>query len=159
LEHIEQGAHSWETPALEVRAEHGPRHIVLRVKRLQTGLTLVVMDDRYPAPAVEAAGPDSHARSLGNETDAASARRIGAASEELRAVLEELATSREELQAVGEELVTLDRENQRRVHELTQVSMDLQHLLASTGIATLFLDRDLKIVRFTPLLGELFGLR
>jgi two-component system, chemotaxis family, CheB/CheR fusion protein len=63
------------------------------------------------------------------------------------------------LQAVNEELTALDDENRRRVQELMQITMDLQHLLASTGVATLFLDRELRIVRFTPLIGQLFGTR
>jgi len=74
-------------------------------------------------------------------------------------VLEELEAAREEMQAANEELRTLDEENRRRVEELAQVSHDLQNLLASTGIATLFLDREIGIVRFTPQAGEILRLR
>jgi PAS domain S-box-containing protein len=162
---IQQGRETWNSQPLEVPTEHGIRRITLRVKQLQSGLKLVVMDDRHSAAPGDATGADEHVapvgetHSRGNGSGLPAASRIGAASEQLRQVQEELATSHEELQAVGEELVTLEQENQRRVHELTQVSMDLQHLLASTGIATLFLDRELRIVRFTPLLGAMFGLR
>src|SRR4029079_12915922 len=40
-----------------------------------------------------------------------------------------------------------------------QLSADLHNLLAATDIATLFLDRELRILRFTPKLGELFNVR
>ena len=164
---LQQGAGGWNSPQLTVRTDHGPRQMILRLKQLQTGLTLVVMDDRHSAPQVEASAVDMlspapaepRVESSAIETVEAEAHRIDAANEELRSVQEELANSREELQALSEELFTLEQENHRRVHELTQVSMDLHHLLAATGIATLFLDRDLLIVRSTPLLGELFGLR
>lgn len=62
----------------------------------------------------------------------------------------------------GQIISTLQSEIQSlnlRLQELTRISTDLQLLLASTGVAALFLDRELNIVRFTPSLGELFGLR
>jgi two-component system CheB/CheR fusion protein len=84
---------------------------------------------------------------------------LQSSNEELKFLLEALESSKEELQAANEELTTLDRENRRRVAELAELSGDLRHLLESTGIATLFVDRDLKIVRFTPQLGDLFNVR
>ena len=80
-------------------------------------------------------------------------------NEELRSALEELETSKEELQSMNEELATANAENRQRVEELSQLTADLQNLLESTRIATLFLDRDLKIVRFTPKVEELFNIR
>jgi len=74
-------------------------------------------------------------------------------------ILEHLESSKEELQAANEELTTLDVENRRRYDELAEVSGVLRHLLQSTGIATLFLDRNFSVVRFTPQLGELFNIR
>jgi two-component system CheB/CheR fusion protein len=82
---------------------------------------------------------------------------LQSANEELHSTLEELETSKEELQSMNEELVTLNQENRHKVEELAQVTSDLQNLLASMEIATVFLDRELRIMRFTPRLGELFN--
>ena len=84
---------------------------------------------------------------------------LQSANEELRSTLEELETSKEELQSINEELQTANQENRHKVAELGQLSDDLQHLMSATHIATLFLDRKLRILRFTPQIGELFNLR
>jgi two-component system, chemotaxis family, CheB/CheR fusion protein len=89
----------------------------------------------------------------------ASNEELQSSNEELRSTMEELETSREELQSMNEELATVNQENRHRVEELSQLSSDLQNLMASTEIATLFLDRQLRIVRFTPQVGELFNIR
>jgi two-component system CheB/CheR fusion protein len=89
----------------------------------------------------------------------ASNEELQSANEELRSTMEELETSKEELQSMNEELATLNQENRHRVEELSQLSADLSNLLAATDIATLFLDRELRIVRFTPKVGELFSIR
>lgn len=89
----------------------------------------------------------------------ASNEELQSANEELRSTLEELETSKEELQSMNEELATVSQENRQRVEELSQLSHDLQNLLASTDIATLFLDRELRIVRFTPQTENLFNIR
>jgi len=80
-------------------------------------------------------------------------------NEELRSTMEELETSKEELQSMNEELHTVNQENRSKMDELTQLSSDLQNLLAATDIATLFLDRELRILRFTPRVSELFNAR
>lgn len=60
---------------------------------------------------------------------------------------------------MNEELATVNQENQHKVEELRQLSSDLQNLMTSTQIATLFLDRGLRILRFTPPVTELFNIR
>lgn len=95
----------------------------------------------------------------GQEEMRASNEELQSANEELRSTLEELETSKEELQSINEELQTANQENRHKVVELSQLSDDLQHLMAATHIATLFLDRQLRILRFTPQIGELFSLR
>jgi two-component system, chemotaxis family, CheB/CheR fusion protein len=80
-------------------------------------------------------------------------------NEELRVTMEELETSREELQSVNEELLSLNAENRHKVEELTRLSNDLTMLMTSADIAMLFLDREFRIVRFTPRLSELFNVR
>jgi two-component system CheB/CheR fusion protein len=80
-------------------------------------------------------------------------------NEELQAANEELETSKEELQSLNEELQTINAELNHRNDNLVRSNSDLANLFDSTSIATLFLDRDLRIRRFTPHLLEIFNLR
>lgn len=80
-------------------------------------------------------------------------------NEELQSKNEELKTSKEELQSVNEELATTNQELKAKIKELREANSDLENLMAATDIATLFLDRDLKIQRFTPKITELFNIR
>jgi two-component system CheB/CheR fusion protein len=79
-------------------------------------------------------------------------------NEELQSTNEELGTSREELQSTNKELETVNAELRGKVEQLSNVNNDLNNLLSSTEIATLFLDGDLKIKRFTPKTTEVFKL-
>lgn len=80
---------------------------------------------------------------------------LQSANEELQSTNEEIETSKEELQSVNEELLTLNSESQNRIEELTQLNNDLKNLMAGTDIATLFLDNDLNIMRFTPAIKKI----
>jgi two-component system CheB/CheR fusion protein len=71
-------------------------------------------------------------------------------NEELQSTNEELMTSKEEMQSLNEELQTVNTELQVKVDQLSQASNDMKNLLDSTDIATLFLDKDLNVRRFTP---------
>lgn len=79
-------------------------------------------------------------------------------NEEYRSTLEELETSKEELQSINEELRTVNQELKNKVEETSQAHSDLQNLFAATEIATLFLDRELRVKRYTPRAAELFNL-
>jgi len=80
-------------------------------------------------------------------------------NEELQSTNEELESSREELQSTNEELSTVNSELQSKVDEMTQTSNDLNNLLSSTDIATVFLDTELRIKRFTPTAVKVFRLQ
>lgn len=88
----------------------------------------------------------------------ASNEELQASNEELQASNEELQSTNEELQSVNEELYTVNAEYQRKIAELTELTNDMDNLLASTEIGTIFLDSELRIRKFTPQVTETFGL-
>ena len=98
-------------------------------------------------------------QNLREEEMRANNEELQSVNEELRSTLEELETSKEELQSINEELQTVNQENRHKVEELAQLSSDLHNLLTATDIATLFLDRQLHILRFTPQVASLFNVR
>jgi len=79
-------------------------------------------------------------------------------NEELQSTNEELTTSKEEMQSLNEELQTVNAELQSKVDEFTRVNNDMKNLLNSTDIATLFLDKNLNIRRFTNQATKIFKL-
>ena len=79
-------------------------------------------------------------------------------NEEFQSTNEELETSKEELQSLNEELTTLNTQLQQKIDDERRMSDDLNNLLSSSGIATLFLDTEFKIMRFTPATRDLFNL-
>jgi len=79
-------------------------------------------------------------------------------NEELQSTNEELTTSHEEMQSLNEELQTVNAELQAKVDELSRVDNDMKNLLESTDIATLFLDKDLNVRRFTTLATRIIKL-
>ena len=160
------------------------RNVTLRVSPTGTadmeGLVLIIFDETLEPDGGDAAQlVDVAARELeaelymtksrlealveefdtSQEEMRASNEELQSANEELRSTMEELETGKEELQSINEELQTVNQENRHRVEELAQVSSDLQNLFKATDIATLFLDRNMRILRFTPRVGELFNVR
>jgi two-component system CheB/CheR fusion protein len=83
---------------------------------------------------------------------------LQAVNEELRSSSEELETSKEELQSLNEELQTVNQELKLKIEEQARVNDDLQNLVHSTEIGTVFLDRELNIKLFTPAVRTLFNL-
>ncbi len=83
---------------------------------------------------------------------------LQATNEELVASNEELQSTNEELQSVNEELYTVNAEYQRKIAELSELTTDMDNLLESTEVGTIFLDRDLNIRKFTPQIGQEFHL-
>jgi two-component system CheB/CheR fusion protein len=88
----------------------------------------------------------------------ASNEELQAMNEELRSATEELETGREELQSINEELTTVNQELKSKVDELGHANSDMHNLMDATAIATIFLDRQLCITRYTPSAVALFNL-
>lgn len=84
---------------------------------------------------------------------------LQATNEELVASNEELQSTNEELHSVNEELYTVNAEYQRKIVELTELTDDIENLLRTTEIGVVFLDRELRIRRFTPPITSLFALQ
>ena len=80
-------------------------------------------------------------------------------NEELQSANEELTTSKEEAQSMNEELQTINGELQSKLDDLALAQSDMQNLLNSTDIATLFLDKDLNVRRFTEQIARVVHLR
>ena len=81
---------------------------------------------------------------------------LQATNEELLASNEELQSTNEELQSVNEELYTVNSEYQGKITELTEANNDLDNLLQNTRVATLFIDENQDIRRFTPETAQIF---
>ncbi|MBV8634555.1 MAG: PAS domain-containing protein [Burkholderiaceae bacterium] len=103
---------------------------------------LLAKDEYIQAAQEELASSTEELRSSNEE--------MQSVNEELQSTNEELETSKEELQSVNEELATVNAELQNKVADLSRANNDMNNLLAGTGIATIFVDHHLCILRFTP---------
>jgi two-component system CheB/CheR fusion protein len=83
---------------------------------------------------------------------------LQSANEELQSTNEEMTTSKEEMQSLNEELQTVNQELIAKVDGLSRANDDMNNLLNSSNIATLFLDMNLKVRRFTPQMREIVKL-
>jgi two-component system CheB/CheR fusion protein len=93
-----------------------------------------------------------------NEELKSSNEEMQSVNEELQSTNEELETSKEELQSVNEELATVNAELQTKVADLSRVNNDMNNLLAGTEIGTVFVDHQLRILRFTPATTRIINL-
>lgn len=126
------------------------------------GTCLVVLHEVTADGGASALAATDGASRAGRERDAlwrrlerarqdtlSSQQELRAANEELQSANEELTSSKEEMQSMNEELQTVNHELQAKLDELTLASNDMTNLLNSTSIATLFLDAQLNVRRFT----------
>ncbi|MCJ8206838.1 CheR family methyltransferase [Pseudomonas sp. RGM2987] len=95
---------------------------------------------------------------ISSEELKASNEEMQAINEELRSATEELETSKEELQSINEELLTVNYELKTKVEETDKINDYLTNLIASTDIATVFVDRSMRIKWFTPRATEIFSM-
>jgi two-component system CheB/CheR fusion protein len=93
-----------------------------------------------------------------NEELRSASEEMQSVNEELQATNEELETSKEETQSVNEELTTVNAELQVKVAELSLANNDMNNLLAGTGVGTVFVDHQLRILRFTPAAADILNL-
>jgi len=84
---------------------------------------------------------------------------LQATNEELMASNEELQSTNEELQSVNEELYTVNAEYQGKAELLADLNVDLEGITQATGLPSLFVDEQLRVVRMTPELSRIFNLR
>ena len=93
-----------------------------------------------------------------NEELKSSNEEMQSVNEELQSTNEELETSKEEMQSINEELATVNTELQTKVADLSRANNDMNNLLAGTGIGTIFVDFNLRILRFTPAVTHIINL-
>jgi two-component system, chemotaxis family, CheB/CheR fusion protein len=93
-----------------------------------------------------------------NEELRAANEEVMSVNEELQSTNEELETSKEELQSLNEELITANSQLESKVIEVEEAKDDVENLLTSTNVPTVFLDTQLRIRRFTPSATQLFKL-
>jgi two-component system CheB/CheR fusion protein len=135
------GGESAEDRTVRLANDPVARHLDAEIERMKAQLRETV--EQYEASTEELK---------------ASNEELQAMNEELRAATEELETSREELQSINEELTTVNQELKSKVEQLSQANSDIQNLMDATQIATVFLDRELRIMRYTPAAVSLFNL-
>lgn len=85
-----------------------------------------------------------------NEELKASNEELQSMNEELQSTTEELETSKEELQSMNEELITVNQELKNKIEELSNINSEQQNFIAATDVATIFLNKDFSVKRFTP---------
>ncbi len=124
-----------------IKADPVARHLERELERLKTHLRDTVEEHDASTEELKASNEE-----------------LQAMNEELRSATEELETSREELQSINEELSTVNQELKTKVEELSHANSDIHNLMDATAIATVFLDRDLRITRYTPSAVALFNL-
>ena len=154
-----------------IQQPHALQGMVMIVFRDVAGASAGKRRRKRPPGAADAAASDElklsqeeiHAlrlamRASEEELQAAN-EELQSTNEELQSANEELTTSKEEAQSMNEELQTINSELQIKLDDLALAQSDMQNLLNSTDIATLFLDKDLNVRRFTDQVTRIIPMR
>jgi two-component system CheB/CheR fusion protein len=134
------------------------------VPDLPPGTTSPEAEARIAALKAELRAKEEYLQSTNEELESSSEElkssneEMQSVNEELQSTNEELETSKEELQSVNEELATVNTELQTKVTDLSRANNDMNNLLAGTGIGTVFVDHQLRILRFTPAASAIINL-
>ena len=131
---------SAETKQSDGRGNAAVKQLDEEVERLRTRLQVTI--EEFEASKEEMKASNEELQSM---------------NEEYKSTTEELETSKEELQSTNEELAAVNQELKTKVEELSRANSDLNNLIASTDIATLFLDRQLRINRYTPPFAKIYN--
>ncbi|MDR3556452.1 MAG: PAS domain-containing protein [Syntrophobacteraceae bacterium] len=123
-------------------------------------LVLLVFNDRpYTKYRAKKCGEEIDSRNGEIERELQVTREnLQATIEGQEAANEELKSTNEELQSTNEELVMVNSELQAKIDEMSDLNNDINNLLASTEIGTIFLNTHLGIKRFTSSMTKLFSL-
>ncbi len=128
------------------------------------GPTTPAAEARIAALKLELRAKEEYLQSVSEELESSteelksSNEEMQSVNEELQSTNEELETSKEELQSVNEELATVNAELQTKVVDLSRANNDMNNLLAGSGIGTVFVDHQLRILRFTPAASAIINL-
>lgn len=135
-------------PARSVKSTYRSREVKVHIAELEDQLKST--KENLEATIEELQTSNEELKSVNEE--------LMSANEELQSTNEELNASKEELQALNEELITLNAEHQNKIVEQSKSVSDLNNLIASTEIVTLFLDNDLRIRDYTPATTKVINL-
>jgi two-component system CheB/CheR fusion protein len=145
---------------LEEAGEQGPGPAATE----SVGSDKLPVDARIEALKAELRAKEEYLQSANEEMQSSneelksSNEELQSVNEEMQSTNEELETSKEELQSLNEELSTVNAELQIKMLDLTRANNDMNNLLSGTGIATVFLDHQLRVLRFTPTASEIINL-
>jgi two-component system, chemotaxis family, CheB/CheR fusion protein len=154
-------------PTASSQAEAGPRHLREATRESEDTLDSSRAADaeaRVLALQDELRAREEHLETALEELETtndelrSTVEEIQSVNEELQSTNEELETSKEELQSVNEELATVNTELQAKVADLSLANADMNNLLAGTGVGTVYVDMELRLLRFTPAAAQVVNL-